>query len=327
MRLLSAMRIVSAAVLVFAPLCVCAAAGGGAPAGAAAPSEITIPGQGIFPESLSSSADGRVFIGGIGSRSIFMAKAGASAAETWIPADSDAALGVYGVFADEKNGTLWACFSSQKGADDTATESVLRAFDLKTGKLKARYLMPKGAFCNDIAVGADRTAYVSDSGNMEIDRLVPGSDHLEAWATGGAFGPKGGILDGISVLGNRVFVNVLLTDKLFVVPIGADGKAGAVAEVKLDRAINHPDGMRSFGSDSLLMIEGGGAGRLSLVKISGGSGHLTTLHEGYPQGPVAVTAVGKTAYVLEGQLSIHFGPNPGAPTQPFHATAVSLPTQ
>lgn len=42
----------------------------------------------------------------------------------------------------------------------------------------------------------------------------------------GAFGPKGGALDGIAVFGNRVIVNTLLTSKLFSVPIQADGKPG-----------------------------------------------------------------------------------------------------
>jgi hypothetical protein len=30
--------------------------------------------------------------------------------------------------------------------------------------------------------------------------------------------------------------------------------------MKLDHAINNPDGMRSFGKDSMLIVEGGGKG-------------------------------------------------------------------
>jgi hypothetical protein len=63
-------------------------------------------------------------------------------------------------------------------------------------------------------VGADGGAYVSDTANIEVDRLVPGGFELEMWAGSGAFGPKGGVLDGISVLGNRLFVNTLATSKL-----------------------------------------------------------------------------------------------------------------
>ncbi len=85
--------------------------------------------------------------------------------------------------------------------------------------------------------------------------------------------------------------------------------------------------MRSLGNDSMLIVEGGGAGRLSLIKVSGDSAHVATLKEGYPDGPVSVTVVGNTAYVLEGQLRLMSGSSDSQPpTKPFHATAVSLIT-
>jgi sugar lactone lactonase YvrE len=198
---------------------------------------------------------------------------------------------------------------------------------LKTGALKERFPLPTpGAFCNDIAVGSDGTAYVSDTDNMEVVRLQKGSKQLQVWTGNGGFGPKDGILDGISVLGNRLFLNTLSTNKVFTVPIEADGKAGAITEVKLDRSIENPDGMRSFGKDSLLIIEGGGKGRLSRINIIvGNSGQLTTLKEGSPDGAVSGTVVGTTGYVLEGQLGGLFGSTPQtATTKPFHATAVEV---
>jgi glucose/arabinose dehydrogenase/mono/diheme cytochrome c family protein len=291
------------------------------------PAELLIPGQKIYPESLTSTSDGRVIIGSIVARTIFVVKPGAATAEPWIRPDNETTLGVFGVFADEKSGTLWACSSSIPGQHDSPqAAAALKAFDLQTGALKDRYPLPTaGAFCNDIAVGADGTAYVSDTANMEVDRLPSGGHQLEVWAGNGGFGPKGGILDGISVLDDRLFVNALATGKLFVVPIAADGKAGAITEVKLDRALDRPDGMRSFGRDSMLVVEGGGSGRLSRIKIDGDSGQLTTLKEGYPDGVVSVTVVGTTAYVLEGQLKALFGPpDPNATPKPFHATAVEV---
>lgn len=75
----------------------------------------------------------------------------------------------------------------------------------------------------------------------------------------------------------------------------------------------------------MLIIEGGGAGALSRINISGDSGQVTPLKQGFPDGPVAVTVVGTTAYVLEGQLKFLFGPpDPNAQTKPFHATAVEV---
>src|SRR5262249_30728235 len=112
------------------------------------------------------------------------------------------------------------------------------------------------------------------------------------------------------------------------VPIGADGKAGTVTEARLDRPLERPDGQRAFGKDSILVVEGGGGGRLSRVTLSGTnleSGKVTTVKEGFPDGPVAVTVVGENAPVLEGQLAAMRGPpDPNAKPKPFKATAVPV---
>jgi hypothetical protein len=155
--------------------------------------------------------------------------------------------------------------------------------------------------------------------------LTKGGKALEVWAGNGAFGPKGGVLDGISVLGHRVLVNTLLTNKVFSVPVERAGMAGQVTEVRLSREIARPDGMRSFGRKDLLIVEGGTGGRLSRITLDGNSGKVTALKEGYPDGPVAVTVVGTTAYVLEGQLAILFGRvDQNTPEHPYHATAVEV---
>ena len=89
--------------------------------------------------------------------------------------------------------------------------------------------------------------------------------------------------------------------------------------------IHNPDGMRSFGKDSVLIVEGGGEGWLSRIKIAGDSGKVTSLKQGYPDGAVSVAVVGTTAYVLEGQLVALFGPpDPHRVEKPFHATAVEV---
>jgi sugar lactone lactonase YvrE len=292
---------------------------------AAAPAEIVLPGERVFPESLTSSADGHVIFGSVGARTVFRAKPGAAMAEAWIQPGTDGAQGIFGVFADDKSNTLWACsgaFAAPGGPPPPP--SALHAFDLKTGAPKGRYPMPTaGGSCNDIAVGPDGTAYATDTPNMELLRLKKGASQLEVWVGNGAFGPKGGVLDGIAVLGNRVIVNTLLTSKFFSVPVRSDGTPGAVTEIKLDRAVERPDGMRSFGKDSLLVAEGGSGGRLSRVTLKGDAGTVSTIKEGYPDGPVSVTVVGETAYVLEGQLGALRAPADAKP-KPFRATAVAV---
>jgi hypothetical protein len=300
-------------------------------AAAAAPAFINIPGEKIFPESLTSSSDGSVIIGSIGQKQIYRAKPGSDQAEVWIAAGTDGLNNILGVFADNKSNTLYAC-SNQLGPPPTdgkpPVNATLYQFDLKSGKPKGHYVFPteKGT-CNDIAADAAGNAYATDTGNMEVVRLKKGAKELEVWAGNGAFGPKGGVLDGIAVLGNRVLVNTLATSKVFSIPIGSDGKAGTVAEVKLDQPISRPDGMRSFGKSDVLIIEGGNA-RLSRISLTGDTGKVTPIKDGFSDGPVAVTVVGTTAYVLEGQLAA-FMRRPGAETpppepKPFKATAVEV---
>jgi len=303
---------------------------GALPASASVPDTLDIPGERIFPESLTSTPDGSVIIGSIGQKQIYRVKPGASSAEVWIQAGRDGMHNIFGVFADNKSNTLYACSNilGPPGATP-AVNATLYAFDPKSGATKAHYVFPtEKGFCNDIAVDTQGNVYATDSNNMEIVRLKKGGTALEVWAGSGAFGPPHSVLDGISVLGNRVYANALLTSKLFTVPIGADGKAGAVVEVKLDHEISHPDGMRSFGKSDVLIVEGGNGGRLSRIALNGETGKVTTIKEGYPDGPVAVTVVGTTAYVLEGQLATLMkapgAPADNAPPKPFKATAVTV---
>jgi sugar lactone lactonase YvrE len=299
-------------------------------AAGALPATLTIPGEKIFPESLTSSSDGSVIIGSIGQKQIYRASPGSATAEVWIPAGTDGLNSILGVFADNKSNTLYACSNviGPPGAGP-AVNATLYTFDLKTGKPKGHYVFPTGkGVCNDIAVDADGNTYATDTNNMEIVRLKKAGTALEVWAGNGAFGPKGGVLDGISVLGKRVVANTLATSKLFSVPIEADGKAGTAVEVKLDREISRPDGMRSFGKSDVLIVEGGNGGRLSRIALSGNTGKVTTVKEGYPDGPVAVTVVGTTAYVLEGQIMAMMrrpGDNTPPPEpKPFKASAVEV---
>ncbi len=216
---------------------------------ATVPAQLAVPGDKTYPESLTSTADGTVFIGSIGMRTIFRAEPGSATAKV----------------------------------------------------------------------------YATDSNNMQVVRLAPGARRLEVWAGGGAFGPRGGILDGISILHRRVFVNTLNTSRIFSILIDSDGKPGTISEVLLSRPIDRPDGMRRFGRNSILLVESGGAGRLSRLNISGDTADLKTLKEGFPDGPVSVAVVGTTGYVLEGQLKTLFGTaGPNSIPKPFHATAVSV---
>jgi sugar lactone lactonase YvrE len=293
----------------------------------AAPAQIVIPGSRIIPESLTSTSDGTVIIGSVGARQIYRAAPGAATAEVFIPAGTGDMQGIFGVLADEASGNLYACSGNMGPPAEgvTPVPSAMYVFDLKTGAYKAHYPLPTaGAACNDIAVDAAGNRYVTDTTNMLVATLKPNGEKFEVWAgQDGKFGPTGGVLDGLAVVDGNLYVNALITSKLFVVPIGADGAAGAVTEVTLDKPLDRPDGMRTYGK-GLLVAQGGGAGSLQHVTLDGATGTNVTLKEGFPDGPVAVTVVGDNAYVLEAQFA-SMRAAPGTPDKPFAATAVALP--
>jgi hypothetical protein len=81
-----------------------------------------------------------------------------------------------------------------------------------------------------------------------------------------------------------------------------------------------PDGMRSVGSKTMLLVEG--AGRLDEVTINGDKAEIKVVKEGLT-GPTAVTLVGGMAYVSEARLNYRNDPklrdqDPG----PFRAVGV-----
>jgi len=298
----------------------------------AASSEIAIPGDRAFPESLSSTQDGTLFIGNLAEGGILRAAPGAAAAEPWIKPGANDSRSVLGVLADESSGTLWACSNDMSSmgvaGPGAAKGSALKSFDLKTGVSKGSVPLPGDrTLCNDIAIGPDGAAYVTDSLSPHILRLKRGSSQFEVWATDPRFEVKGGAgLDGIAFGSDgNLYVNTFNGGRLFEVEV-KDGNASQITQLETSRPIELPDGMRKYGKNTLLMIEG--AGRLDRVTVNGNKATIETLKDGYA-GPVSVTQVGNTAWVLEGQLPYLFDPKMKGqkPKLPFRAYAVPLPTQ
>jgi len=298
-----------------------------ATAASAAPAEISIPGTGVFPESLTAASDGTLYIGSVGKALVFRVAPNAGTAEEFIAPGTGGMKQIFGVFADDASGTLWACSNEiGQGPPGAAPPkpSALHAFDLSTGAAKGSFPLPAGGMCNDIAVAGNGAIFATDTQGMQVLRLPKGGTQLEVWSPAGAFGPMGGVLDGISVVGNRVVVNTLATNKLFAVDIGSDGKAGTVTELKLSAPVSGPDGMRSYGPDGVLVTNN--TGSIQLVKIAGDTGTVTTVKEGL-EGPVSVAVANNMGYALEGQLAIMFTPPGGTPPpeKPYRAVGFALP--
>ena len=89
--------------------------------------------------------------------------------------------------------------------------------------------------------------------------------------------------------------------------MGQGGKAGQITEFKTTAGFEHPDGMRAYGKNGLLVVEGADAGRFDIIddqrrqrRGQDGERRLQTTGLGL--------AIGNTAWVLEGQLATLFDP-------------------
>lgn len=283
------------------------------------PLEITLPGTRVFPESLTSLPDGTIIVGSRGHNNVMRIAPNSGAAVEWITPGTGGLGAVFGVFADEKNKLLWVC--SDKSTGTPVTPSV-KTFDLKTGAPKGSYALPgDSAFCNDIAVRDDKTAYITDTAQATVWMLKPGASALEAaakdplleTADGLAFGDK-----------NTLYVNGVRTGRFLRVSIGPDRKSTSVVELKAPRKLVYPDGLRTIGKNRFLMAEGGGT--MSIVTLDGNAGILLqNLKEGMTSTPGVTLAKG-VAWVCAGKLNYMNDPNfkdkdPGE----FHLFGVPLP--
>jgi len=257
--------------------------------------EVTINDSGVAPENLTSSQDGTVYFGSTSKGTIYRATPGAARAEPWILASATGLTNVLGVLADDKTNTLWVCQNATGGRDGApvAGQTALRSFDLKSGAARGTYPFPPNAgICNDIAVSADGTAYVSESFRGRIHRLRPGATALDMWVSDQQLD----VIDGIALLAEgSVYANNFATGRLYRIPVNADGTAGAVVPVETSMPFSRPDGLRSAGPQTLIQAEG--QGRLTELTINGNRADVRVVHDDLP-GATGVTIVGSSALVL-----------------------------
>jgi sugar lactone lactonase YvrE len=300
---------------------VCVSVAAGAPA-LSAPTDIVISDQQVFPESLGSTPDGTLYIGGSSTGRIYIAKPGQAQAETWISKEAGDFHVVLGVLADKKSNVLWVC-------DNVRGQSAaLKTFELSSGKKLDSYPFPGGGLCNDIAL-KQGSAYVSDTGTGRILKLAPGASALSVWYSN----PDDPTFDGLVwAKDGKLYTNTYRSNHLIRIDVNSDGSAGKATVLVTDLPLFQPDGMRLSNDGRILMIEGQGRpdaglkeGRLDEVTVHGDSATITVLKSGFEL-PVAVTAVGKTAWVLESKFDFQRnddlkGKDPGS----FHAYAVTIP--
>jgi sugar lactone lactonase YvrE len=282
----------------------------------AAAKDVTLDVPMAFPESLTSTANGTLYIGSMNLGAVYRALPGEANATTWISKEADNFGMVLGVLADFPSRTLWVC-------DNHGPNAYLKTFSLKTAALTKTYELPGGGFCNDIALKG-KDAYITDTKGGRVLKLAGGSDALTVWHTND---PSDASLDGLVWQGDALYTNTYNGNHLIRIPMNADGSAGKGVNLTTSMDIFQPDGMRLSSDGKILLVEGRGKdgnGRLDEVTVSGDSAAITVIHDKYML-PTAVTVVGKTAYVLEAKLNYQRDPAlKGKDPAPFKAYAVTL---
>jgi sugar lactone lactonase YvrE len=283
------------------------------------PAPVAIPDR-SFPESLTSTRDGTLYVGSLNLGGVVKIKPGGKA-EPFIQPGANDSRSVLGVLADEASGTLYVCSNDMTGIGVAGPSDIKGAW---LGAPKGSFALPDPkSMCNDIAVGPDGTAYVADSFTPNVLSLKPGGTALEVFATDPLLAPAaGGVgLDGIAFgADGNLYVTHFIPAALFRIEV-RDGKAGAVTALRPSRALDRSDGMRAFGNGFLLAE---GAGTLDKVTVRGDEAQIETLADGFAE-PVGVTAVGNTAWVAEGKSSFLFGANKDRDPGPFALKPVALP--
>jgi sugar lactone lactonase YvrE len=262
--------------------------------------EITFDGPRIFPESLTSTKNGDLYFGSLGQDSVYRAASKDVQAKTWIQPKANGLTTVLGVLADEKAGVLWVCTSASGGRNGQPVvgETALKAFNLKDASFKASYAFPGNGLCNDIAVANDGTTYATDTTQGRVLRLKKGASALDVWVSDATLLATA---DGIALLADgNVYVNSVGQGTLMRIPVNKDGSAGPITKLETSRPLQGPDGMRSVGRKTMLLVEGG---RLDEVTIDGNKAEIKVLKEGMT-GITAVTLAGGTAYVVEAKLNL-----------------------
>jgi sugar lactone lactonase YvrE len=297
---------------------------------AAGPSSIALPGERAFPESITSTRDGVLFVGRLGEGGVIRVDPRTGAAALFVAPGAGGSRSITGVFADEASMTLWACSNDLSALGGPASGrdrgAALKAFDLRTGAAKRSVSLPEpNSFCNDIAVDAGGAVYVTDSAHPAVLRLPAGAATFEVFATNPQFAPpqpNSAGLDGIAFGGDgAMYVTTYAAGGFFRIAV-EEGRAGRVIKLQ-GRALGLPDGLRPLGRNSFLLVEG--VGTLDRVEVDGDTFRATPLRSGFHT-PTSVTRVGAIAWVSEGQMPLFFDParKGESPALPFQIYAVAL---
>jgi len=272
----------------------------------AEPRDIAINGTRVFPESITSDADGNIYVSSNGG-TIYRATPGATTAEPWIvPSEQNGLLSLFGVLADDRHGLLWTCSNPAFGGPpQPGVVSSIKGFSLSTGQLEKSFDFPAGkpTACNDLAVAADGTLWATDTASGRIFTVAPNASAMTLFAEGQDLVG----VDGIAFADDgTLYINNVRQNLVQRVNRAAHGSYAGLTNLTLSQPVDGPDGLRPVGGHRFLQAEGTG-NRVALVEVEGDRAKITTIRDGLDSSP-GVTRVGSIGYATEGKIGYLFDP-------------------
>ncbi len=140
--------------------------------------------------------NGQFFFGDVNGRAVWVRQAKDGTLRRFTP-EGDELLGVFGLVVDEAAGALWAATSAvpaMRGfTPDQDGTAALAEIDLETGAVRRtipvvrRVGDQQSHVLGDLALAADGSVFVPDSGGPVLWRLPPGGSALESFVESGEF--------------------------------------------------------------------------------------------------------------------------------------------
>lgn len=247
------------------------------------------------PESLTMAPGGVLIVGSASSPYVYKVRPGSTTAEKFIDAGAEGpGTFFFGMLADASTNTLWTCqLTPVPNTTPLARHTVLRSFDLTTGAAKIRWNLPgDNNVCNDFSIGPDKALYITDTIPGRIFRLPAGASTAELYLEHATL--RG--VDGITFLDGVLYVNNVIFNKLYRIPVDANGKPGTPVDIWMDQPIKGPDGMRA--ANGKLFVAENGSGKISALTINGDKASVTVIKDGLNT-PTGVEPVGDTLWIAE----------------------------
>ena len=247
------------------------------------------------PESLTVAPGGILFFGSASTPFVYKVRPGSTTAEKFVDASAEGAgTFFFGMLADAATNTLWTCqLTPVPGAAPVKRHTALRGFDLSTGAQKLRWNLPgDDSTCNDFSVGPDKALYITDTANGKIYRLPAGASTAELYLEHRTL--MG--VDGITFLNGTLYVNNVIFNKLYRIPVDAAGKPGAPVDIWMDQPVKGPDGMRAV--NGKLLVAENGSGQIAVITVNGDKASVTVITEGLKT-PTAVEPAGDIIWVAD----------------------------